>query len=173
MFLWESHHLLGITLLAGAFGVLGMILGINAIVLASQAKQKHRRRAQPAEEPAVWMNQMQQDYSELQTQLIQLQNDLSTAQDALKQKLGTPQIVRFNAFGDTGSDLSFSIALVDEQKSGVVISSIYGREESRTYAKPVSAGASDYPLTEEEQSAISGQQLTPDKGRRRRPVLTP
>ncbi len=67
------------------------------------------------------------------------------------QKVG---VVRFNAFDDTGSDLSYAIALLDEKGDGVVLSSIYGRNEARCYAKPVSAGKSSYLLTNEEKQAI-------------------
>lgn len=63
-------------------------------------------------------------------------------------------VVRFNAFQDTGSDLSFAVALLDGTKNGVVISSIYGREETRTYAKPIKSGMSTYPLSLEEEEAI-------------------
>jgi hypothetical protein len=62
----------------------------------------------------------------------------------------TPAMMRYNAFEDAGSDLSFSIAILDRQKNGVILSSLYGRHESRTYAKPVIHGESPYPLTEEE-----------------------
>ncbi len=68
------------------------------------------------------------------------------------QKLG---VVRFNAFDDTGSDLSFAIAWLDGNNDGVVLSSIYGRNEGRTYAKPVSHGQSPYFLTDEEKMAIA------------------
>lgn len=68
------------------------------------------------------------------------------------QKIG---IVRFNAFEDTGSDLSFAIALFDAKNNGVVFSSIYGRNESRTYAKPIVNGQSEYHLTNEEKEAIA------------------
>ena len=64
-------------------------------------------------------------------------------------------MVRFNAFQDTGSDLSFAVAYLDAQKNGVVISSIYGREETRTYAKPLENGQSAYPLSAEEKEAIT------------------
>ncbi len=68
------------------------------------------------------------------------------------QKVG---VVRFNAFEDMGSDLSFAIALLDYQNDGTVISSIYSRSESRMYAKPISAGQSSYLLTDEEKQAIN------------------
>lgn len=64
-------------------------------------------------------------------------------------------LVRYNAFSDMGSDLSFSIALLDQNADGVVITSIYGRDESRIFAKPIKAKSSTYRLTEEENEAIS------------------
>ncbi len=63
-------------------------------------------------------------------------------------------IVRFNAFEDTGSDLSFAIALLDEKGNGLVLSSIFGRSESRVYAKPITAGESSYFLSDEEKAAL-------------------
>ncbi len=63
-------------------------------------------------------------------------------------------VVRFNAFPDIASDLSFAIALLDENNNGVIFSSIYGRSESRTYAKPINGGASSYLLSGEEQEAL-------------------
>ena len=64
-------------------------------------------------------------------------------------------MVRFNAFEDTGSDLSFALALLDQKKNGVVLSSIYGRNESRIYAKPIVDGQSTYNLTAEEKAALN------------------
>jgi hypothetical protein len=67
------------------------------------------------------------------------------------QKVG---IVRFNAFENVGSDLSFAIALLDNNDDGIVISSIYSRDSCSTYAKPVSAGKSRYSLSAEEIQAL-------------------
>ena len=67
------------------------------------------------------------------------------------QKIG---IVRYNAFKDVGSDLSFTLALLDENDDGVVLNGIYSREMSNIYAKPVEKGKSTYTLSEEEQEAI-------------------
>lgn len=67
------------------------------------------------------------------------------------QKVG---IVRYSAFQDTGSDLSFTLALLDEKNTGVVLNGIYSREMSNIYAKPVQNGKSSYTLSEEEQKAI-------------------
>ena len=63
-------------------------------------------------------------------------------------------VVRFDAFEDMGGRLSFSAALLDGQGDGVVITSINGRQESRSYAKPVARGESVHNLSDEEQQAI-------------------
>ncbi len=67
------------------------------------------------------------------------------------QKVG---IVRYSAFKDTGSDLSFAVAMLDENNDGVVFNGIYSREMSNIYAKPVKKGVSEYTLSEEEKEAI-------------------
>lgn len=68
------------------------------------------------------------------------------------QKVG---VVRFKAFEDVGSDLSYSIAMLDNKNDGVIITSIFGRNMSTSYAKPVQKGASKYALSEEEVYAMN------------------
>ena len=63
-------------------------------------------------------------------------------------------VVRYDAFRDLGGLLSFSIALLDDRGNGLVVSSIYGRSESRTYAKPIIERDSSYLLSPEEKEAI-------------------
>jgi hypothetical protein len=63
-------------------------------------------------------------------------------------------LLRYDAFEDVGGRLSFSCALLDEHGTGVVLTSINGRQETRVYAKPVTAGASSYNLSSEEEEAI-------------------
>jgi hypothetical protein len=63
-------------------------------------------------------------------------------------------VVRYDAFGDMGGRLSFSAALFDAQGNGIVLSSINGRSETRTYAKSLSGLQSEQTLSPEEQQAI-------------------
>ncbi|WP_026476770.1 DUF4446 family protein [Alkaliphilus transvaalensis] len=67
------------------------------------------------------------------------------------QKVG---IIRYNAFQDTGSDLSFSIALLNESNDGIILTGIHGRNESMSYAKPIKNGKSNYSLSVEELQAL-------------------
>jgi hypothetical protein len=63
-------------------------------------------------------------------------------------------LLRYDAFEDVGGRLSFSCALLDDQGSGVVLTSINGRQETRVYAKPVTQGTSSHNLSLEEEEAI-------------------
>lgn len=63
-------------------------------------------------------------------------------------------VIRYRAFEDVGSDLSFSVALLDENNSGVILTGIYGRNESTTYSKPIDRGISRYDLSEEEKQVL-------------------
>lgn len=88
------------------------------------------------------------------SKVSQLENQYQRLDGIAAKSIQYVGIVRFNAFEDTGSDLSFALALLDQQKDGVVISSIYGRNESRVYAKPIASGQSSYYLTDEEKAAL-------------------
>lgn len=68
------------------------------------------------------------------------------------QKIG---LIRFNPFAEAGGNQSFCLAILDDHDSGLVISSLHGREATRFYAKPVKAGkAVGYTLSNEEKQAI-------------------
>jgi len=67
------------------------------------------------------------------------------------QKVG---IIRFNPFSEVGGDQSFSVALLNEGDDGMVITSLYSRQENRVYGKPIKNGQSEYTLSEEEKQAI-------------------
>lgn len=92
--------------------------------------------------------ELQQLQSGQAEQLARHEGRLST----LKGRVG---VHRFNAFSESGSDLSFSVAFVNENQDGVVITGIHGREQTFLYAKPIDKGQSAYMLTPEEKTAIN------------------
>lgn len=63
-------------------------------------------------------------------------------------------MIRYRAFEDVGSDLSYSIALLDYNNDGVIVTGIYSRNDSTTYAKPIDKGMSRYDLSDEEQQVL-------------------
>lgn len=74
--------------------------------------------------------------------------------DNIKNTIYKVGLIRYNAFKDVGSDLSFSLALLNEKNNGVVLNSVYSRDNSNIYAKPIINGESEYRLSEEEKLAI-------------------
>jgi len=67
------------------------------------------------------------------------------------QKVG---LIRYNAYGDTGSDLSFTMALMDAEDNGVVVNGLYSRDSSSIFAKALAKGETKYNLSAEEIQAI-------------------
>ena len=104
------------------------------------------------------VERVERQNAEILGQIIGLDKDL----EGCIQKVG---ILRYSAFQDTGSDLSFTLALLDEHDNGVVLNGIYSREMSNIYAKPVEGGKSKYTLSEEEQEAIKRAIETDQKRR--------
>lgn len=85
---------------------------------------------------------------------VRLDAEEKRLDDILQTAITRVGVVRFRAFEDMGSDLSYAVALLDAHNNGVVLSSIFGREDSRSYVKPIKAGESTYTMTDEEQQAL-------------------
>lgn len=142
--------------------VLGVVAGVALVLagyLAWRVRQLQERmdRALRGQEGNLEENlQTYQDRVEevdrRLTDLTEQYTRLSGAQSLSSQKIS---LVRFNPFGDTGGDQSFSLAVLDAHDSGYVLTSIHGRQGTRVYVKPIDFGDSKYPLSDEEQQALS------------------
>jgi len=93
------------------------------------------------------VDRISKENKQIENYYIKLDSDL----DSCIQKVG---LVRFNAFKDVGSDLSFALALLDRNDNGVVLNGLYGSESSNIYSKPIKKGESSYVLSDEERYAI-------------------
>ena len=93
------------------------------------------------------VKEIKKDNSEIKAYYTKLDHDVNSC----IQKIG---LVRYNAFPDVGSDLSFAIALLDNNDNGIVFNGLYGSESSNIYAKPIKNGESTYQLSNEEKYAI-------------------
>ena len=98
----------------------------------------------------VYMDRVQK-VEDLNKEIIQYCESLDKTVDTCIQKIG---IVRYNAFKDVGSNLSFTLALLNNNNNGVVVNGIYSRDNSNIYAKPIKDGKSEYILSDEEKEAI-------------------
>lgn len=84
--------------------------------------------------------------------------DLKNEQEVLKRKqakaIRSIETVRFNPFKDQGSNQSFATALVNDEKNGLVISTLFARDRMSVFAKPIIDGKSEYELTVEEKQVL-------------------
>lgn len=144
------------------FAVCFLFIIINFLMLISNIKKTNRIKAKYNK----FMNGLSdRNMEELLETSINSMNSVNAKNRDIELKLNEMErtllqcvqkvgIVRFNAFDNVGSDLSFSIALLDHNDTGVVISGIYARDSSSTYAKPVITAKSKYTLSAEEIQAI-------------------
>lgn len=79
---------------------------------------------------------------------------LDTLDRKASQSINRIGLVRFNPFQDTGSDQSFSAAFLNDNGDGLILTSLWGRDEVRLYAKPVDKNESRYVLSQEEKQAL-------------------
>jgi hypothetical protein len=123
---------------------LALLVALAALVLSALAL-----RRLTAARRSVGADALPQDVYGLRQEVAALRAE---ARDALRHLA----LVRYDAFGDMGGHLSWSVALLDDSGHGVVLTSIHGRSDSRTYAKSISAWSCEQQLSPEEQEAIEG-----------------
>ena len=135
-------------------------LGVGALALVFSALTPGRRRVEP--KGPIQMDEVL--HGVLQGQA----NKIARLESAVRSLAATDRrqdqliegavrhvgLVRYDAFEDVGGRLSFSCALLDDHGSGVVVTSINGRQDTRVYAKPIADGRSVYNLSVEEEEAI-------------------
>lgn len=89
------------------------------------------------------------------TELTQLGGKVSGVQRQGLKHIQRVEFMRFNPYDDTGGDQSFTVALLDDQGSGFVLTSLHARSGTRIFAKPVKEGRnSKYQLSKEEELVI-------------------
>jgi len=145
---------------AGITGLLIVILFIWLIVLTSKLrklKKAHRNLIGDTGVPNMEdvMRVIHERMAEVEGRQADQGQTMEQHERRLSSLKGRIGVHRFNAFSDSGSDLSFSVAFVNEDQDGVVITGIHGREQTFLYAKPIDKGQSAYMLTPEEKTAIN------------------
>ncbi|MBH5319310.1 DUF4446 family protein [Paenibacillus sp. GSMTC-2017] len=144
---------------AAIMAVLVVVLMIRMAVIGSRLKKLRKQYVAVMGDTGVTnieevVIELKNNLESQRQKTEQLQQQLATMQATLpklKSKIG---IHRYNAFSDGGSELSFSIAIVNDEKDGAVFSGLHSRESTYVYAKPVEKGESPYPLTPEEKKSI-------------------
>jgi len=116
-------------------------LGVVALVVAGWAWDTARARRYPRGSP-------------IPADLESIRKEVEALRDDAAQALRHLAVVRYDAFRDMGGHLSWSLALVDDEGNGMVLTSIYGRNDVRSYAKSIAGWKSGQELSPEESEAI-------------------
>lgn len=151
----KNYDIIIILALVIAVIILVFLQILNKVQI-NQIEKKYRRmmkgtNSKNIEEMIVEYNQNVEKVYDASKKMEQLYGEVKENLEECVQKFS---VVRYRAFDDVGSDLSFSIAMLNDRNDGFVITGIYGRNECTTFAKPIENGISKYDLSDEEKTAI-------------------
>lgn len=101
------------------------------------------------------LDQILKQFEELKKEVEIISRGLEKLKKDSKLSVQKVGFVRYNPFSEVGSDQSFSIALLDGNNNGIVITSLFSQDGNRVYGKSIKSGVSEYSLSDEEKKAIS------------------
>lgn len=137
-------------------GTVGIAVGVIALVRLARV---HRSLAllesvEGRDTIIDVMARSRADVAALRDEVDLLDGELARTRAQLAMALRHVSVVRYDAFGDLGGRFSFSAALLDDAGDGIVLTSIHGRSETRTYVKGIAGGTADIELSPEEVQAV-------------------
>ena len=146
-----------VALIGAGLGALGVGLGAVASLQLVRMRKAYAvlQGSGRRDDFVTAVNRQVGAVGDLRTEVLRLRDGLDRARTDLADALRHVAVVRYDAFPDMGGRLSFSAALLDDAGDGLVMTSINGRTETRTYAKGVKGGTSEMQLSPEEEQAIS------------------
>lgn len=144
-------------IVAGAALVLALLALLLSLWLILRTRRLARLGAFRPQMPADLQSAVEREIGRLDAligRVDELNGRLPTVERRASSALQRVGVVRFTAFADTGGQQSFVVALLDAQSSGLLISSLHSRQQTRIYMKQVTEGRSDTQLSDEENEAL-------------------
>ena len=144
--------------------LVAVVIGVIAVALAAVAwfrllrLQRSYDLLSVAEGRETYVDVLartREEFLELSADQYGLRKEMATVRSDLARSLRHVSVVRYDAYGDMAGRYSFSAALLDDSGDGLIITSIHGRNETRSYLKGIARGAADIPLSPEEEMAVS------------------
>ena len=126
---------------SAALSLLALLVALLALAAVAWSAAAQRRRSATPDSP-------------LPTDVQGLRDEVERLRQQTSGALRQPVVVRYDAFGDMGGRMSWSLALVDDRGNGVVLTSIHGRSDARAYAKGLQEWTCEQPLSPEEDKAV-------------------
>ncbi|MDP4096454.1 DUF4446 family protein [Paenibacillus sp. P96] len=152
-------------------GITFIILMLLIIVMVQGAKLRKIHRKYEVMMSGSGVDDLETLLIDLKVQMDSIEDEQQknrSMMDAIRNRMNGMKanigMSRYNAFGERGGELSFSLALLDQESNGMVLTGIYNRDGSYVYAKPVAKGTSSYMLSDEEKEAITLAQQEAQNG---------
>ncbi|MEK7459767.1 MAG: DUF4446 family protein [Patescibacteria group bacterium] len=137
------------------FVFLGLIVLVESIWIIKTESRLRRfflgKKGKDLEETILFL---QNEINNLKQAREKMEKDIVILNEKLRKSIRGLDILRFNPFPDQGSNQSFAIGMLNEDKDGIVISSLYSRERMSVFAKPIKNGKSEYELSDEEKEVL-------------------
>ncbi|QYC37776.1 hypothetical protein Nocox_00695 [Nonomuraea coxensis DSM 45129] len=118
--------------------IVGVVAGVSGVLIGRLSL----RQARAAVEDCRRM---------LARQSVEGRGDLKAIRDVA--------VCRYDALSEMSGRLSFSVAMINGLGDGIVLTSINGQSETRTYVRPVVGGKGEQPLSPEEEEAVRAARL--------------
>lgn len=143
------------------FGVIGLVLAVLLGVRLARLRRGYAvliGRGVDSDRSSLveLVNRRHAEVTALSAAVDDLQRYDRVLTELVQAAVSGVHLVRYDAFQEMGGRMSFSAALVDAHGNGVILTTINGRSDNRTYLRLVTGGVAEVELSEEEQQALSG-----------------
>lgn len=153
MFVGQYIGVICIVLLCLLFLAIGISFGLRSRLNVLQKKYDFFTQGKEANIDEV-LTETLNELHKAQAELATLQKKHAELYEQTQGCLQKVKMVRYDAFDAMGGELSYSLLLEDARKNGILLTSIYGRDESRCFAKDIKDGQSSYVLADEEKELL-------------------
>ncbi len=153
-FVQGAGLLLFVLLLIGFIFEFYLIMNLNSKIKRLRRRYDHLLRGRGEQNMEELVLSFGEDVDASKQAIRELQNKVSSVDARLVSAVQKVGLVRYDAFDDLTGELSFSFVLLDSADNGVVLTSIFGRENSQAYAKEIRGGKASQELSREEMRAL-------------------
>lgn len=159
---------LWVVLVAAAPGLVGLVVALVALGRVRAARRDHQvlmpdgtNSGSLVAGQAAMRRALERLHDGLDAARGETTRVSNRADEALRTAVRYQGLVRFDAYGDVSGNQSWSLALLDADRTGTIITQLNGRQDTRTYAIGLRAGVPDRELSDEERAAVTNAMATP------------
>jgi hypothetical protein len=140
----------------------GIIIVLLVIWIIRLEVKFHRLTAGKSGNLEESITHLKDNQKEAEKFMNEMEKYLTDVEKRLQKSVQAVETVRFNAFDGVGANQSFATALINQHGDGVIFSSLYGRERTSVFSKPLKGHNSEHGLSDEEKQAVKKAKETRD-----------